>query len=229
METKANLAKAIISVIRAVKGVDKGVSVGTGSMSYKGVKDEDVKRAVRIAMVDAGLCILPIGVEAKTRVDRWEETTTYNGTPQTKPKQQVFTEAKTRYLLLHESGESLELEGYGHGVDSQDKSAGKATTYALKYALLYIFLIPTGKIDDSDNTHSDDNETPRAEPKSTQKTAILPDVPMALPELIPNTKKWSEAVIFLQGEGTISGIREKRTLSIENEEKLKNQVLETVS
>ena len=43
---------------------------------------------------------------------------------------------KTKYLLLHESGESLELAGYGHGIDSQDKGAGKATTYAMKNALL---------------------------------------------------------------------------------------------
>ena len=51
--------------------------------------------------------------------------------------------------------------GYGHGVDSQDKSAGKATTYALKYALLYAFLVPTGKIDDADNTHSEEISTPK--------------------------------------------------------------------
>jgi hypothetical protein len=229
METKANLAKAIISVIRAVKGVDKGVSVGTGLMSYKGVSDEDVKRAIRNEMAEAGLCIIPIGIDAKTRVDRWDETTTYNGTTQTKQKQQVFTEAKTRYLLLHESGESVELEGYGQGVDSQDKSAGKATTYALKYTLLYMFLIPTGKIDDSDSTHSDDNEAPKKpEPKPEPKSmsVILPDVPMALPELIPNTPQWIEAVKYLAGTGTINGIKVKYLITPKNEQKLKDQVLE---
>ena len=46
--------------------------------------------------------------------------------------------------------------GYGHGIDSQDKAPGKATTYALKYALLYTFMVATGKIDDADSTHSDD-------------------------------------------------------------------------
>jgi len=56
---------------------------------------------------------------------------------------------------MHESGESKEISGYGHGVDPQDKGAGKATTYALKYALLYTFLVPTGSIDDADKTHSD--------------------------------------------------------------------------
>ena len=65
--------------------------------------------------------------------------------------------------IVHAHGKTSheELAGYGHGVDNQDKGAGKATTYALKYALLYMFLIPTGKIDDADTTHSDEVEVPK--------------------------------------------------------------------
>ena len=147
-----NIAAAIIAVMKAVKGIDKTMTIGTGSSSYKGVPDQEVKKIVGEAMADNGLCILPIGVAPKTQIDRWEENTQYGN----KTKQSVFTEVTTKYLLLHESGESIELEGYGHGIDSQDKGAGKATTYALKYTLLYTFLIPTGKIDDADKTHSDD-------------------------------------------------------------------------
>lgn len=62
---------------------------------------------------------------------------------------------------MHTSGEYLTISGYGHGVDTQDKGAGKATTYALKYALLYTFLVPTGKIDDTDKDHSEDKEVPK--------------------------------------------------------------------
>ena len=151
-----NLAKAIIKVMEAVKGIDKSMTVGAGNSAYKGVPDKEVKIAIGRAMQENGLCMLPIGVEAKTRVDRWEEM--YNG--QVKQKQSIFTEAKTKYLLLHTSGESQVIEGYGHGIDSQDKGAGKATTYALKYALLYSFLVPTGKIEDADTDHSDNKETP---------------------------------------------------------------------
>jgi hypothetical protein len=61
--------------------------------------------------------------------------------------------------LLHTSGESLQLCGYGQGVDTQDKGAGKATTYALKNTLLNMFLIPTGV--DTDDTHSDDLPVPQ--------------------------------------------------------------------
>lgn len=157
MENNKNeIAKAILSVMNEVKGIDKSMTVGTGQHSYKGVPDQEVKKIIGAAMQKNGLCILPIGVKAKTQIDRWEEV----ANNYSKQKQSVFTEAETKYLLLHESGQSIELSGYGHGVDSQDKGAGKATTYALKYALLYTFLVPTGKIDDADNHHSDESTPP---------------------------------------------------------------------
>lgn len=147
-----NLTKAVISVMKAVNGIEKNTTVGSGRNSYKGVNDKDVKAVYKKAMEDNGLCILPISINETTDVVRWEEKTDYG----MKKKQSVFTKVNTKYLLLHESGESIEIAGYGHGVDSSDKGAGKATTYAMKYALLYSFMTPTGDIDDSDKTHSDD-------------------------------------------------------------------------
>jgi hypothetical protein len=160
-KTMENLAKAIIKVMQDVKGIEKSMTIGTGASTYKGVPDQEVKKIIGESMAKNGLCILPIETKSKTQVDRWEETS--NG--YSKMKQNVFTEVETKYLLLHTSGESQTISGYGHGVDSQDKGAGKATTYALKYALLYTFLVPTGKIDDADATHSD--QTPPPPPQAT--------------------------------------------------------------
>ena len=39
-----NLAKAVIAVMKEVKGIDKTLNVGTGQSSYKGVSDKDVKQ-----------------------------------------------------------------------------------------------------------------------------------------------------------------------------------------
>jgi len=155
------ITQAIINVMQEVKGIEKDLNVGTGNYSYKGVGDQQVKKIIGDAMAKNGLAILPIKVDAKTQIDRWQEDVEYKGKIETKTKQQVLVEVETKYLLLHVSGESIELAGYGQGVDNQDKAAGKATTYALKYCLLYSFLIPTGKIDDADNTHSNDYETPK--------------------------------------------------------------------
>lgn len=147
-----NISQAIINVMAEVKGIDKSATIGTGNYSYKGVSDQEVKEILQPLMIKNGLSILPIDVQAKTTTDRWTEGD--------RTKQSTFTEVTTKYMLLHTSGESIELAGYGHGVDTQDKGAGKATTYALKYALLYMFLIPTGKIDDSDVEHSEEVQVP---------------------------------------------------------------------
>ncbi len=154
--------------MKAVKNIDKSMTVGTGTNSYKGVADKDVKYQIGKAMEENGLAMIPIEVKPTLQIERWEETNQYG----TKNKQQIFTEVTTKYLLIHESGESIEVVGYGHGVDTQDKAAGKATTYALKYALLYTFMVPTGEILDTDKDHSDTIETPPAK-KPEQKLRIL--------------------------------------------------------
>ena len=158
-----NLIKAVLQVMEEVKGVDKTMNVGTGNSSYKGVSDKEVKKIIGTSMKKHGLVILPIGIEPKTTIERWEEQSQYGA----KVKQSVFSEVVTKYLFCHESGESIELTGYGHGTDSQDKTAGKATTYALKYTLLYTFLVPTGTIDDADAHHSNDIQIPN-KPHLTQ-------------------------------------------------------------
>ncbi len=198
METKANLAKAIIAVMQEVKGIEKSMTIGTGNSSYKGVPDQEVKKIIGDSMAKNGLCILPIGVKPKIQIDRWEETAfdNYQKKEVTKQKQSVFTEVTTEYLLLHKSGESQVLSGYGHGIDSQDKGAGKSTTYALKYVLLYTFLVPTGKIDDADNTHSDSIETPvKKQPTVDEVNAkiinakTLADLKTMFEALPPNEQK----------------------------------------
>ncbi len=147
--------------MREINGVEKSMTVWSGNNSYQWVSDKDVKILIRDSMIKNWLAIFPAEINAKIQIDRWEEDDTYNKNPPypKKSKQSVFTEVTTRYIILHTSGESLELAGYGQGVDAQDKWAGKATTYALKNTLLNMFLIPTGV--DTDNTHSDDIPVPQ--------------------------------------------------------------------
>lgn len=180
-----NIASAIIKVMESVKGMEKTSNVGSGKSAYQGTKDQDVKEVFNDALAKNGLCILPIGIEESTEVERWEEVDPWSkSTPKDmKQKQSVFTKVKTEYLLLHESGESIKLAGYGHGVDPQDKGAGKATTYALKNCLLYTFLTPVGKIDDTDETHSNEIKPPKADkakPSSDElNNAIKNKVPLS--------------------------------------------------
>lgn len=157
-----HITEAILAVSKEVTAIEKSMSVGTGSSSYKAVSDSLVRNTLRPEMVKNGLVIIPTFVEAKTQVDRWEEVDQYAKVPNAmKSKQSIFTEVSTKYMLVHQpSGESIELAGYGHGVDSQDKGAGKATTYALKNTLLDLFLITKGEDFDTDATHSNDIDVP---------------------------------------------------------------------
>lgn len=166
-ESIKNIAAAINAVMQEVRKIDKAMTVGTGANSYKGVSDESVKLAISESMVKHGLSIVPTGVTANERIDRWEE----NG----RNRQQIFNSVTTTYLLMHTSGEWLELAGHGHGTDTQDKSAGKATTYALKYTLLYTFMVATSRIDDADNTHSDNHEVPQRDNRPWLNTSPTSD------------------------------------------------------
>ena len=185
------LIKAILKVMDEVKGIDKSMTVGSGNYSYKGVSDQEVKKVIGNSMQKNGLVMIPININEETIVDQWTEN--YNG--KDKRKQSIFTKVKTKYLLAHESGESIELSGYGHGIDSQDKASGKATTYALKYCLLYTFLVPTGKIDDADKEHSNNIEVPKSKPKL-------------------NKERFDEALKSIEkGEYTVEKLKETFTLN----------------
>jgi hypothetical protein len=165
------LAKAIIKVMAAVKGIEKNMTIGKGQNSYQGDKDKEVKLAFNEAMTKHGLCILPISIEPDTKVERWVEETQWGP----RQKQSIFCAVKTKYLLMHESGESIEICGYGHGIDPQDKAAGKAQTYALKNALLYTFMTPVGAIEDTDTTHSDTIPVPQPKPKKAPAKKAIKD------------------------------------------------------
>lgn len=201
------LAKAILNVMKEVKGMEKNSRVGSGGSAYDGTKDKDVKEVFNDVMQKYGLCILPIEINENTQVDRWEEVDQWSkAIPKaTKQKQSVFTKVVTKYLLLHDSGESQVLSGYGHGVDPQDKGAGKATTYALKNCLLYTFLTPVGKIDDSETTHSNDIQTPVKE----------------LPWLNPNTKEWKGAI---SKKSSLESLKKHFKISPASAEKYNNEL-----
>ena len=172
-----SISKALIKVQQTVQNLEKNSRVGRGFNAYDGTKMFDVMQAFNSAMSDNGLNILTIDVQDDIRIERWEDSG--------RIRQQIFCSVKTKYLLLHTSGETLELCGYGHGIDSQDKASSKALTYALKNTLINTFLTPVGKIEDTDSTHSDDIPVPQ--PKATAKK--LPSLPV---------QKYSDVAKFIR-------------------------------
>ena len=160
MSEVTNIYDAMICVMKEVKNIEKSMTIGVGNNSYKGISDKDVKQKIGESMAKNNLVCFPIKIEPKTTIERWEEMDNYSKTMKT--KQSVFTEVLVTYKMYYApTKESIEIQGFGYGVDSQDKGAGKATTYALKNALLYSFLVPTGTIEDTDKTHSETITVPK--------------------------------------------------------------------
>lgn len=209
-----NISKAIIAVMTEVNNIGKNTIVWEWKNAYRAVSDKDVKEAIRASMWKNWLCIMSTWIQSKMQIDRWEEVDTWSKeTPKPmKTKQSVFTEVETKYLLLHTSWESIELAWYGQWVDTQDKWAGKATTYALKNVLINLFLVPTGE--DTDNTDSDDIEVPKKTNTPTDNTDELPWIAQEnidkLTDLIADWKHF-----------TLADIRKKYKVSKVNAEKLK--------
>lgn len=201
---ESTLHHAIVKVMQEVKNIEKAMTVGSGNYSYKGVSDKDVKQAIGQAMAKNGLTCVPVKIEPTTDINRWEEETNYNGNKQIKQKMSVFVEVLSTFRITHaESKESIDIQGFGQGADTGDKAAGKATTYALKNALLYSFLVPTGAIDDTDNTHSNDMEQAPA-PK---QVARAPKVKM-------DDTIYGEALLHvLSGKVTVAQAQKKYDVS----------------
>ena len=197
-----NLHPSIINVMKSVKNIDKSMTVGTGQSSYKGVADKDVKYIIGTAMANNHLTCLPIEIDEDVKVDRWNEDTQHG----VKSKQSIFTKVKVKFQLTHSlTNESINIVGYGHGVDSQDKSAGKAMTYALKNALLYSFLVPTGSIDDTDTTHSNNLPIPNA-------VKVKPSI---TPERFANALK-----AIKNNEASVNDLKNNFTLTAEQQHDL---------
>ena len=211
------ISKAIIGVMKEVQFLEKRSRVGTGNSAYDGTKDQDVKEAFNEAFIKHGLSILPIGIKDEIKIDRWEEVDPYSkSTPKDlKTKQSVFTSVTTRYLLLHISGESIELSGYGHGIDTQDKGAGKATTYALKNCLINTFLTPVGKAEDTDTTHSNDIPTPPIKKQEPKQVLKLP--------LVEGSDAWTKCVVALKNGWSTDDLAKKYIITEEISDKLINQ------
>lgn len=223
-EGKSKIAIAILAVMESVKGIDKGMTIGTGGNTYKGIADKDVKIIIGKAMKENGLCILPTGVKKETTIQTWEEEDSWSKAipKERKRKQSVFTEVETEYLLLHESGESIVLKGFGQGVDPQDKGAGKATTYALKYTLLYAFMVPTGHIDDADNHHSDDAKTP---PAATSPPAVKVPKPPKVIDAVSLKAILASDLVGLNA--TMLGITNKKVIATaEQILQIQNKIIE---
>jgi hypothetical protein len=129
-EEKKNLIQKAAAVMGVVEHVPK-----TGRNAFHGydyATESDIVAAVRKEMARQGLMLIP-SVE---KVEWGSVAKKNGGTDRLATLTVKFT--------LTDGNSSLDFTVLGEGTDQGDKATYKAMTGALKYALLKLFLIPTG-------------------------------------------------------------------------------------
>jgi len=147
MPDERKLHRKLAEVMAAVGYIPKrGVN---REYNYTFVSASDVADKVRDELAKRHVTFLPIGVEMV------ESDKTLSG------RQLLMTLRYTWQITDGETGESITVQSIGTGTDNLDKSPYKATTGAMKYALLTTFQIPTG--DDPEASAGEGASDPVAE------------------------------------------------------------------
>lgn len=146
---KKSLVKKLAEVMALVTHVPK---TGTNDFhNYKYATEAAIVAAVRMGMAERGLMLVPSVVKTD-----WTSVPRRNG-----GADRLCTLTVRFTVLDGESGERESFEVMGEGQDAGDKATYKAMTGAVKYALLKLFLIPTG----DDPEHEDKDATPSGKSK----------------------------------------------------------------
>jgi len=140
-------AEALAEVFRRVQPIAKGrqAEQKAGGYSFRGI--DDVYAALHDLFAEVGLVVLPSTIGREREQRPRSSGSGYN----------YVTHVHVRLRFLAADGSSEELDGWGEGADTGDKSTGKAYSQAIKSALLAAFLIPTeaSAADDPERTNSE--------------------------------------------------------------------------
>lgn len=166
-----NIYERLLAISAELATVAKNLEIKAGKNSYKAVSEADVLRAVKPLEAEHRVYSFPIAreiIESGTI-----ESTDYNGNL----KKQLFERIKTiyRFVNVDKPDEYIDVPTFGDGIDSGDKSVGKAMTYADKYALLKAYKIVTGEDPDQEASPELNGATIKKEldPKLLQEAADL--------------------------------------------------------
>lgn len=162
-EKKPNLYQKICKIMGEVPSVVKGATVQAGRNStYRAVQHDDVARALQPRFSKYGIvCVVDV-VNCKT--ERYTVSTQYG------EKLCYDTQITCCISLINADNpdERISAHGFGHAIDTQDKGPGKAESYAVKYALLKLFQIPSMD-EEEQRIFQGEKMAPATKPSASQK------------------------------------------------------------
>lgn len=147
-----NIYEKLSKISNELSTVAKNLSVGEGKAKYKAVGEADVLKAIK--PLEEKYKVYSYPSQRRIIESGFLDTVNYKG----EPKKQFYERIEViyKFVNIEEPNEYIEITTYGDGIDSGDKSVGKAMTYADKYALLKAYKIVTG--DDQDQEPSGELE-----------------------------------------------------------------------
>lgn len=149
---------AITAAIGKVKKAGKNTN-----QNYTYVTEADIKEAARQAMIDYGVYMV-------TSVKSYEVQEYKSGSGNTRLL--AYVTISVVFRSVDDQAQSIPVEYVGCGADGSDKAVNKAITSAVKYALMQMFLIPTG-----DEVEKDDHDLKGTGKKSGTAAAQEVDTP----------------------------------------------------
>lgn len=173
METSKNIFQRLSAITQELSMVAKNLEVGVGKSQYKAVGEADVLREVKPLEAKYGVYSYPYSRRIIESGTIENEKIDY----QTKEKivqKSLFERIETiyRFVNVDNPAEYVDITTYGDGIDTQDKSVGKAMTYGDKYALMKAYKIITGDDPDAKPSEALNNlQTKPAKPVSEETIA----------------------------------------------------------
>lgn len=129
-----NIFQRVLAIMAELKALTKDDKAPEGAGGYTYISHEAVSMALQPLLVKHGVVIFP----STTRVE-YES----NGR-MVHARVTMFV----KFVNADEPKDSFVVEVPGNALNPSDKALGAAITYAMKYAILKTFQIPTGRADD---------------------------------------------------------------------------------
>ena len=143
-----NIFEKMSAITNELGVVAKNLNVDMGGgRKYKAVQEKDILDAIKPLEEKYRVYSYPCH---RTIVESEILTKEYQG----KTTNSLFMRVETtyRFVNIDKTDEAIEVTTYGDGIDSGDKSPGKAMTYADKYALMKAYKIATGDDPDAEGS-----------------------------------------------------------------------------
>lgn len=206
-----NLHQRLVEVMRTMGAVGKGGKTNYGD-KFEYHRIDDVDAALREALVEHGVVALMVNVGDR-QSERHLEVDKYNN-----PRTLYQTECVVtiRFFNADDPADTVDIVGWGQGLDYQDKATGKAISYAAKSAYLSSLHLRGQPDNEADNIpapvvkNAPATVPPPAKPAATKPAAPKPSVQIPkkaeLPDYDSLPPKARECVDGVRGSDGMSSL-----------------------